>query len=97
MDSKSPSQPSVRPKASQKVVSRKYCACTSREGSSRCSVVYPPSLALVMTSWMRISVFHLHNAWCHIVHVTSHGSGPYSSRKRDIMDKLVLEMVTENL
>src|SRR5262245_22026218 len=54
MYSKSPSIPSARTNASQKVVSRKHCACTCRERLSRRSLGYPPSIALLMASWIVI-------------------------------------------
>src|SRR5712692_6513825 len=55
MYSKSPSTPSARTNASQKVVSRKYCACTCNARSAMRSLGYPPSMSLSMASWIVIA------------------------------------------
>src|SRR6059036_2631005 len=56
MYSTSPATPSARTNASQKVVSRKYCACTWNARSAMRSLGYPPSIALAMASWIVIAI-----------------------------------------
>src|SRR5215468_4955589 len=56
MYSKSPSTPSACTNASQKAVSRKPCACIGTERAARRSWgKYPPSIALLMASWIVIT------------------------------------------